>query len=148
MPHLQVFAACRRASIDSIDNLLSLSAIFHGISVTAPGGDLAPDALAPQDWCIGISFSRITGDEGKSFEIRAQLFFPDGTVWNGISNTIQFTASGSGNASVYRLAVFPVGQIGTLRLVLEMRESGATDWQFIQEHPITVELITAIAQPN
>ena len=141
MPQLLLFTPCRRASIDFDDKLLSISAVFTGISFVA--ASVAPDATVPYDWAVALQWLILPGELGQVFETRVRLRLPDGAVWKGLDETHKIKAEYTTSNGVINVPNFPIGQTGQLMLVAEIKNAEDPDWQIAAEHPMFATVIEA-----
>jgi hypothetical protein len=140
MPHLLLFAPCRKAIIDKGDNSISLIEVMHGLIAHPPEGipkeSLPPNAVAPLNWGIGTVWLRLPEDSEKTFEQRLEIISPNNTKYE--SSVVQtFKMTHRTHQIALNAHTFPVGETGEYRFVLYLREVGG-EWRQVAEYPVEV----------
>jgi hypothetical protein len=123
---LLLAALCDRVLNDP-DYGHSLIAVFHAIRIQivqdAPG--LPSNAVLPKEWAIFAKYGLESNEEGKDYSITGEIFWPDGSLF-GTLTVAAAQPSKDGMAFILKVNGFPMGQNGTIRVLLTLSSSGKT----------------------
>ncbi len=133
MPRLLLFVPSEKAILSAEENTVSLISVLEEINVSKP-----PDSntVVPLRWSVVALWQQLANEEGKTYEQRTSLVFPDGKETAEAILRLEF------DKQKYRTTVninaFPVGQEGTYTLKIWLREVGDDPWKEITNYPIIV----------
>ena len=140
MPRLIAFLPAEKVLIDEMENSVSVIGIMSGIKVQILNvSERAPEnAYVPIRWSILAMWRREPADEGKSYEQRIQLFVPNGESAFDLSSP-PFAMTGLHHRVRSDITGFGVSIPGIYRLVVSLREVGASTWVEKSEYEMLVE---------
>ncbi len=145
MPRLQVFVVCEKAIIGQDDGLPTLIGLIDGFGVQVPAGEqVTPNALLPIRTSIFSLWKLEPGDEGKTFEERVRLRYPDGHYGPEQVRSFSFAAPKEGNRHTINNQGFPA-QAGEYRVEIALREAGETEWCECGAYPL--KITHTVAEP-
>jgi hypothetical protein len=102
----------------------SLIAVFHDIRLQfPPETKIPPDAVIPREWAIFTKWELDGTEEGQQYVSIVEVFWPDGKPF--AKQELQAAHPiANGMAFVTRLAGFPMGQPGELRIKNSLSKNG------------------------
>ncbi len=136
MPRLLVYAMCQKAIIDR-DETLSLISLFNGIELLPEAGQLEPSSTTAFNWSMVSCWLRTSEDDGKTFEQRLQVVFPDGSARG--ESILTFKMSSRIHQNTVTATEFPVGQSGEYQMRISLREvAEGRDFEIVSDYPFEV----------
>ncbi len=102
----------------------SLVAVFHELRLQFPPETvIPPNAVIPREWSVFSKWELEEDEEGKDYTSATEIFWPDGTPFLKTELKASPPVS-NGMAFIFRFGVFPMGQIGTIRISNTLSEGG------------------------
>jgi hypothetical protein len=145
MPKLSIFTFCEKVIIDDT-GVASLIGLFNQIKVTPPTTPLPPNAAAPKEWAVFVSWTVENGDEGKEFDQLVRVLTPGGVVFTEIRT--KFVMQKNKNQQVRMpLIGVPIAAVGDCAIWLSLKHQG----RIIAEPPpiyLKVEHLPATPRPS
>ncbi len=144
MPRLLFFVPCTKSVVDDTDKTLVIFQVFGGLNAAAtnPILPVPEQSAAPFAWSTVSMWLRIPDDEGKIFEEKLSVVFPDGRAAGEVVQRFQMTEKR------WRIRTvsdhFPITVSGEyfLRLLLREVVEGEQEpqWEVVSDYPIDVNL--------
>jgi len=141
MPSLLTFGVCRNAIVDSENNAVSLISLVNNLTLLVQVDQvIAPDMNSPIEWAVVTAWLRHEEDIGKAFVQRHLLITPDGNTVEHLAAQFNFDATTEAKikTAVTKAVGFPIGQVGEVKLRVELQEVGSERWTAFADYPIQV----------
>ncbi len=135
MPKLYVFAVCDKVILDA-NGTASLISLFNEVhAVLASGTEIPPNAVAPKEWAIFVSWKQEPEDAGKEYEQILQIINPDESVFQQTGIKFTFARDKTHHQNTGQVVGFPVGREGTYTVKMWLEHNKVTVFE-----PLTISL--------
>lgn len=125
MPKLYVFAVCDKVILDA-RGTASLISLFNEVhAILQPGTDIPPNAVAPKEWAVYVSWEQEPADAGKEYEQILQIISPDGSVFQQLKFKFTFASDKTHQQNTGNVLGFPIGREGTYTVKMWLEHNNA-----------------------